>query len=570
MGLKGIFTFINRVVPAVASLYTSFDRPEKKAKGIAGHFKNLKRDALETKETIENIRNPEFLARKRMENDKYGMGSVEYGLAVAEDMYGSVRGRDITGKDFWELSKYQRNQFIDYVISLGKDKQIYQTTQDRIDAENQALAQAIIDSEAKSQPIVYQVDKGNNWTGNVERNQEINLQRQSYKESTDQAKKSNDIAASTKQSVDNVLNVTKELISHIKGHTDNTKQYDIGKGIMSVAKPLADIFAETIFKRFNLKEFNTRAGKIQFDSDVGKQASQELENIFNKVQSAISDLPDISFHYDNDIEKMQDKVKTLRNEIATTAKIFSNIDISNMTPYQGRRALKTIDIKAMGNIGLDYSKMMNEAYIREVLKQDSFDKNNKFIEKIYDEQVTKLAESLNVDISNAKNKIDAVEKIYNKFHEKGQRKSITEVVQSSKDWYDTHLTERKIPSIKELTNDDSKYIMERLGIQYNANNDVTQQLQTYFSSKDVDASTKWMAQELVLAIQKQKAEGVYSGPEKAELEYMVTHLEALNQSINRLINESSIPLSYIVGEERFKYYQAPSSSLSNFLLPTFI
>ena len=80
--------------------------------------------------------------------------------------------------------------------------------------------------------------------------------------------------------------------------------------------------------------------------------------------------------------------------------------------YQGTRALKTVDVKAMGKIGLNYSEMMNEAYIREVLNQTKFDKNNKFIEHIYDEQINLLAESLDVDVSRITDKTEKLQKIY--------------------------------------------------------------------------------------------------------------------------------------------------------------
>ena len=537
LALKGLFVGVNRVIPAIASLYTSFNKQEKQVKGIRGHFKNLLNDAKEFKETIEHIKDPEWNATKRMQNDKSGMGAVEHSRAVAQIMYDSLKGKDITGKAYDELSKYEQNNFIELVASLGQDKELYQSIVNQIDERSLALRDAIINLQSLPTEEVTKDIPLKTTTSNRDKNAKTAEKRAGMKETFDEVKKNNQLSEENTKTLKNTLNTIQELKQYIRSQTDiGTNQYDIGRGIMSVARPFSEILVDTYFRRINKKDFETKAGTIKFDSDIGVQATKEIDNIFDTVRKHASDLPDISFYYNDDIGEMKTKAQSLVNDIQNVAEVFSNVDFNNMHWYQGTRALKTVDVKAMGKIGLNYSEMMNEAYIREVLNQTKFDKNNKFIEHIYDEQINLLAESLDVDVSRITDKTEKLQKIYNKFRSKDNNKSIDDVVASSTKWYHNTLQDRVNPSeyaAKWLNNDASRFIMDKLNIRYDVNNsDMNQQL--IEGIKHVDLETKWVAKQLIFALQKNQAPGIYSGPETDELTSMVTHLQALIKSIDKL------------------------------------
>ena len=543
LALKGLFVGINRVVPAIVSLASPFKSSEKSAKNIAGHFKNIKNDAKEAVETLKHLGDSKWMASKRLENDKFGMGSFDRTKAISAEMFNALNGPEIYGvKNFQDLSNYQQNHFSEIVSSIGGDTQLYQSISTRLSEQNQNLIEAIENLESTSPRVHggpyrerFETPSGND---NRTRNYEVTQSQKGFQEVKEETKTTNTLLNSTKSTIDETNRLINSLKTHIASNTSNSDQYDIGRGIMSVAQPLSNTIADAIYRRFNQQSFNTQIGKIQLDKDIGAGAAKELNKIFDDVRKNISDLPDISFHYDNDIEKMQDKMKSLRKEISNVAEVFSNVDINNMNQYQGRRAIKSVDVKAMGKIGIQYSEMMNEAYIREVLNQNSFDKNNKFIEKIYDEQIDLLAKSLDIDIYSGLSKIQKMEKIYHTFQSKKDTMSIDDVINTSTKWYHNSLDERIKPSeaaAKWLDNDAAKYIMETVGIDYNKNqNNASEQLQAYFSRKDADLETQWVVRQLVFAIQKSQASGVYSGPETDELRYMIEHLEALNQSINRL------------------------------------
>ena len=563
LALKGLFVGVNRVVPAIASLYTSFTRQEKQVKSIKGHFKNLLNDAKEFKETIEHIKDPEWNATKRMQNDKSGMGAVEYSRAVAQIMYDSLKGKDITGKAYDELSKYEQNNFIELVASLGQDKELYQSIVSQIDKRSLALRDAIINLQSLPTEEVTIDIPSKSGTSKRDINSKITQQRAGMQEQSNEAKKGNQLNEQNIKVLKDTYKDIQGLKQYIMSHTDTgTNQYDIGRGIMSIAHPFSEILANAFFKRKDTKEFDTKAGSISFDSQIGVQATNELNNIFEDVQNNISNLPDISFYYDNDVGKMQEQAQILANDIANVAKIFSNVNIDDMHWYQGVRALKAVDIQAMGQIGINYSEMMNEAYIREVLKQENFDKNNKFIENIYDEQVELLAESLNVDISKISNKVDKIEAVYNAFKSKENTKSISEVVSSSTQWYHDSLDERIRPSenaAKWLNDDAAKYIMDMLNISYdNTKTNMSEQLQNHFINKDITMETRWMVRQLAFALQKGQTSDIYSGPESAELKYMIEHLAALNQSIKRLTIPNLTELAeilYELGPEDFERHK---------------
>lgn len=536
LALKGLFIGVNRVVPAIASLYTSFSRQEKQVKGIRGHFRNLIKDAKEFKETIEHIKDPEWNATKRMQNDKSGMGAVEHSRAVAMTMYGALKGPEITGRTYNELSKYEQNTFVELVDSLGKDKALYQSIVNQIDEQNLALRDTISNLE----PISLQEVTGSiptSTTSNRDKNTNIAQKRAGAQEVSGEAKKGNQLNEANLKVLKDTFKDIQGLKQYIMAHTDvNTSQYDIGRGIMSIARPFSEVLADAFFRRKNTKEFKTDIGNVKFNKDIGAQATKEINNIFNNVRKSASDLPDISFYYNNNINEMKEKAQSLVKDITDVAEIFSNINFNDMHWYQGRRALKTFDVKAMGQIGINYSEMMNEAYIREVLKRTDFDKNSKFIKQIYDEQVDLLAESLEVDVSQISDKAQKLEKIHDKFQSKYNKKSIDDVVKGATQWYHKSLDERTNPSksaSKWLDNNSAKYLMDTLNIKYDASN--TNMKEQFFKNiKTADLETKWVAQQLVFALQKSQTSGVYSGPEMDELESMITHLEALNQSINKL------------------------------------
>ena len=552
LSFKGALLLINRVVPAVASLYSRFKGAEKHADNIRGSFHNLLNDVKQAKEIIQNWDNPSALARIRLHNDVFGANNEMYRVYKASLIYKQVGMENILGKEnFYELDPYLRNIFMDAITTLEPNSDTSQKIDDVIyNTYDQVLTylDSLNTNQTQANPFIYKEDTVQS---NQDKNSNVQIKKAGVKEVSDSIKKNTEsnykIINDTKSRID-------ELNNYIKSHTDkSTDQYDIGKGIMSVAKPLGDIIADSIFNRFNSGNYKTNVGNINFNKNVGADASKELDNIFETVRKNINDLPDISFAYDNDIEKMVNKTKSLKKEIAIMAKDFSNIDVRNMSPNQARRALKSIDVKAMGRIGINYSEMMNEAYIREILNQNNFDKNNKFIERIYDEQVNKLAESLDVDVSRVKNKVEALEKIYDTFHKESNKKSIDDVVASSTEWYHNKLNKRTTPSetsTKWLSNSDSEYIMKRMGISYDASNkNFTKQLQNRIGDKDIDMQTRWMVQEIAFAIQKEKSQGVYSDPESAELKYMVEHVEALNQSIMRLKNEINPMLSLSLDED---------------------
>ena len=563
LALKGLFVGVNRVVPAIASLYTSFTRQEKQVKSIKGHFKNLLNDAKEFKETIEHIKDPEWNATKRMQNDKSGMGAVEYSRAVAQIMYDSLKGKDITGKAYDELSKYEQNNFIELVASLGQDKELYQSIVSQIDKRSLALRDAIINLQSLPTEEVTIDIPSKSGTSKRDINSKITQQRAGMQEQSNEAKKGNQLNEQNIKVLKDTYKDIQGLKQYIMSHTDTgTNQYDIGRGIMSIAHPFSEILANAFFKRKDTKEFDTKAGSISFDSQIGIQATNELNNIFEDVQNNISNLPDISFYYDNNVDKMKEQAQLLVDDIKNVAEIFSNIDVDDMHWYQGVRALKSVDIQAMGKIGINYSEMMNEAYIREVLNQENFDKNNEFIKNIYDEQVELLAESLNIDISEISNKVDKIEAIYNAFKSKKNTKSINEVVNSSTQWYHDSLDERVRPSenaAKWLNDDAAKYIMDMLNISYdNTKTNMSEQLQNHFINKDITMETRWMVRQLAFALQKSQTSNVYSEPETAELKYMIEHLAALNQSIKKMAVPGLTELAeilYELGPEDFEKYK---------------
>lgn len=135
-GFKLGLDIINKLVPSVAGLMSSFNNGKDYSKGLLGYWERIRDAIKDAVEVLENIKNPNKLIemqRERKGQSQEDRESME--LDIVANMYDASLGRDASYQErFSALPKYMKNEIRNALIGTDEFKQNMETMQDGLKA----------------------------------------------------------------------------------------------------------------------------------------------------------------------------------------------------------------------------------------------------------------------------------------------------------------------------------------------------------------------------------------------------------------------------------------------------
>ena len=546
-GLKAAILFINRVVPSIASLYTTFSQSEERAKGISGHFHNMYQDLVKSKEILSNITNKDYLNKQRLKEGFMGRQSYLQHKDITRIIYEQHYQPDHDDKLPWkELSTTQKELYYSIAETL-KSTQLYKNVDEALKESNQPHL------EGFSNVLLGKVNVTNVHVDDVEKpksNLVQNKEERQYKNNNKYDNKDNKEFA-VKEAVEQAfhnIDINDKILDNLQEGT----QYDIGKSILSIKEPLAEAIGRAVAQSLNTKEVvvSDALGSFQIDGRKASSAIKQLQNIESDVSV---DLGDIGFFLDYDLDKIDSLMAKVRGDLQQKITSYQNDNPMFMNDTQRLRMEKIISGAAKTNLGKIYSTEQNSIDILDVLKYGKVKdyKSNKI--GIHEKQMDAIEAKIGMGNQSGLERSERLTNIHNFLQNKPISKKqkdvlIRDVLKITEDIWKKQISHDNpgVEASKFLTSDIARYIGNTVGIggiNWNQIENPTQQLIEYFKNTKPnsykDRQLKQADRLMLTFMEGAKAQGeIFNAAEAQEIGYLIRRYKQLLLARNKKIEEN--------------------------------
>ena len=538
--LKGILLFINRVVPTLASMYTSFSGAtsdaEKNTGRIRRHISGIVGDLQQAKHILTNIGNKRVLSDIRLKQGLMGEQSYQVHKEVTKKVYEKLVKDDPNQKGFDDLS-YTEKDVLYNVMEAYKDAQMYQDELKIITNQFSEMGEMIgkkIFSEASQQKTSKSVPFNES---NREKNDNISQQEKAFRFATDR-----------------IYNLEKVITNgDIKISLENDRQNDIGNAIIGVKDALADAIGRAVAQSLRTKDVVISEGLGSFKID-GIKASN-IKDQLRKIEDNVSDnLGDIGYFLDYDLDKINNLLSNVGYDLQKKITAYSNNDVEYANSMQKARMEKIISGAAKTNLGRLYSEEQNSIDILNVLRNKQWNNPGDNSDLgIHDRQMSAMESALGMEEQKGLGRTERLNNIHDwlQSHYSGEDKEarIQEILQETgRIWAeDISGAAPSREASKYLTDTRAAFIGNALdlgGISWNEIENPAQALIDYFA--DAQENTQKMTQlkqadSLMFKLMEQ-AKGdndVFNQSEADELGYLIRRYKQLILARNKLLAQQN-------------------------------
>lgn len=536
--LKGILLFINRVVPTLATMYTSFSDTtsdaEKNTGKIRRHISGIVGDLQQAKHILTNIGNKRVLSDIRLKQGLMGEQSYQVHKEVTKKVYEKLVKDDPNQKGFDDLS-YTEKEVLYNIMEAYKDAQMYQDELKIITNQFSDMGEMVgkkIFSEASQQKTSKSVPFNES---NREKNDNISQQEKAFRSATDK-----------------IYNLEKVITNDdIKISLKNDRQNDIGNAIIGVKDALADAIGRAVAQSLRTKDVVISEGLGSFKID-GIKASN-IKDQLRKIEDNVSDnLGDIGYFLDYDLDKINNLLSNVGYDLQKKITAYSNNDVEYANSMQKTRMEKIISGAAKTNLGRLYSEEQNSIDILNVLRNKQWNNPGDNSDLgIHDRQMSAMESALGMEEQKGLGRTERLNNIHDwlQSHYSGEDKEarIQEILQETGRIWSEDIS-GAAPSreaSKYLTDTRAAFIGNALdlgGISWNEIENPAQALIDYFA--DAQENTQKMTQlkqadSLMFKLMEQ-AKGdndVFNQSEADELGYLIRRYKQLLLARNKKIEE---------------------------------
>lgn len=539
VGLKAAVLFINRVVPSIATLYTSFSSSEKKAKGIYGHFKNLKKELEQSKEILSNIADKEYLNKIRLKQGLMGRQSHLQHKDITQKLYENIFLRENDDALDWkELSSTQKELYYSITETL-KHTDAYQDIIDQFNKSNEEHANAFIDAIngiVKEEP-----------ESNRDKNKKKNIERESSV-----IVKTEDYQFAAQKNMEQVSQHVDEVATSLEKLQEGT-QYDIGKSILSIKEPLAEAIGRAVAQSLQAREVQVSEtlGSFQINGRKAPGAIKQLQEIESEVSV---DLGDIGYFLDYDVGQIDSLMAQVRGDLQRKITAYQNDNPLFINDTQIRRMEKSISGLAKTKLGTMYSAEQNSIDILDVLKYGKVKEyKNKNI-GIHEQQMDAIEKALGMDNQSGVERtarLNNIHKYLRNEHQgtKAQKENlIKEVLKITEDIWLNKISHDNpgVEASKFLTSDIARYIGNKVGIagvDWNQIDNPAQQLIEYFKDtkkgSNKDRQLKQADRLMFTFLEGEKSQGnVFNAAEAQEIGYLIRRYRQLLEARVKALDQN--------------------------------
>lgn len=538
--LKGILLFINRVVPTLASMYTSFSDTtsdaEKNTGKIRRHISGIVGDLQQAKHILTNIGNKRVLSDIRLKQGLMGEQSYQVHKEVTKKVYEKLVKDDPNQKGFDDLS-YTEKDVLYNIMEAYKDAQIYQDELKIITNQFSEMGEMIgkkMFPEASQQKTSKSVPFNES---NREKNDNISQQKEAFRFATDK-----------------IYNLEKAITNgDIKISLENDRQNDIGNAIIGVKDALADAIGRAVAQSLHTKDVVISEGLGSFKID-GIKASN-IKDQLRKIEDNVSDnLGDIGYFLDYDLDKINNLLSNVGYDLQKKITAYSNNDVEYANAMQKTRMEKIISGAAKTNLGRLYSEEQNSIDILNVLRNKQWNNPGDNSDLgIHDRQMSAMESALGMEEQKGLGRTERLNNIHDwlQSHYSGEDKEarIQEILQETgRIWAeDISGAAPSREASKYLTDTRAAFIGNALdlgGISWNEIENPAQALIDYFA--DAQENTQKMTQlkqadSLMFKLMEQ-AKGdndVFNQSEADELGYLIRRYKQLILARNKLLEQQN-------------------------------
>lgn len=538
--LKGILLFINRVVPTLASMYTSFSDTtsdaEKNTGRIRRHISGIVGDLQQAKHILTNIGNKRVLSDIRLKQGLMGEQSYQVHKEVTKKVYEKLVKDDPNQKGFDDLS-YTEKDVLYNIMEAYKDAQMYQDELKIITNQFSEMGEMIgkkMFSEASQQKTSKSVPFNES---NREKNDNISQQEKAFRFATDR-----------------IYNLEKVITNgDIKISLENDRQNDIGNAIIGVKDALADAIGRAVAQSLRTKDVVISEGLGSFKID-GIKASN-IKDQLRKIEDNVSDnLGDIGYFLDYDLDKINNLLSNVGYDLQKKITAYSNNDVEYANSMQKTRMEKIISGAAKTNLGRLYSEEQNSIDILNVLRNKQWNNPGDNSDLgIHDRQMSAMESALGMEEQKGLGRTERLNNIHDwlQSHYSGEDKEarIQEILQETgRIWAeDISGAAPSREASKYLTDTRAAFIGNALdlgGISWNEIENPAQALIDYFA--DAQENTQKMTQlkqadSLMFKLMEQ-AKGdndVFNQSEADELGYLIRRYKQLILARNKLLEQQN-------------------------------
>ena len=538
--LKGILLFINRVVPTLASMYTSFSSAtsdaEKNTGRIRRHISGIVGDLQQAKHILTNIGNKRVLSDIRLKQGLMGEQSYQVHKEVTKKVYEKLVKDDPNQKGFDDLS-YTEKDVLYNIMEAYKDTKMYQDELKIITNQFSEMGEMIgkkIFSKASQQKTSKSVPFNES---NREKNNNISQQEKAFRFATDR-----------------IYNLEKVITNgDIKISLENDRQNDIGNAIIGVKDALADAIGRAVAQSLRTKDVVISEGLGSFKID-GIKASN-IKDQLRKIEDNVSDnLGDIGYFLDYDLDKINNLLSNVGYDLQKKITAYSNNDVEYANAMQKTRMEKIISGAAKTNLGRLYSEEQNSIDILNVLRNKQWNNPGDNSDLgIHDRQMSAMESALGMEEQKGLGRTERLNNIHDwlQSHYSGEDKEarIQEILQETgRIWAeDISGAAPSREASKYLTDTRAAFIGNALdlgGISWNEIENPAQALIDYFA--DAQENTQKMTQlkqadSLMFKLMEQ-AKGdndVFNQSEADELGYLIRRYKQLILARNKLLEQQN-------------------------------
>lgn len=452
--LKAILLIINRVVPSIASMYTSFSSGEEKAKGIAGHFKNMYNDLTKSYDILTHITDSKYLSKIRVAEGFMGQQSYKQHQYVTQEIY-KLYTQDNPNADKWfELAPIERELF-ESLTEAMKDTEVYKNIEGKYKEKSQKEALNIITFMENPQraSVTYGESK-----------QDIN------KRISEKTQANNDAVNVSQQLKNEVRDFAQELNNSLIKKAETQEEKDITSAILNTKEALAEAIGRSVAQSFRTREVEVSKdlGSFEIDKRVASGAIKQLQEIEAQVSN---ELGDIGYFLKDDIDAIDNLISTVRYDLQQKISAYSNTNPSYMNHVQEQRMEKGISRAAKTNLGLLYSSEQNNIDILNVLRNNKWNRPNDSRLGIRDAQMDAIEEALHMDSGAGNDRDTRLTNIHNKLQSKYEGKAkeakIAEILEKTEAIWLKAEKEKEVPSVvasRHLTDARAQHIGNAIGL----------------------------------------------------------------------------------------------------------
>lgn len=543
IGLKTIFAIINKIVPAVGGMFSSFDNGQEKVRGIRGEFHHLAKEIEMSKETLGAVFSLDKDELRRQHSERRGPSAKskeEARMHIGGVLWEQTRhyqGHDVPWN---KVDIFQREDWLQRVEGTQQFKDALEKYEKNIKKKNKEAIQFIgnIDEE-ESYEYGDSLNRISNYTKYIydllkDDDAPDDNRKRNQKERESEGNSNFTFPECIRICPDSINLLAALIAGAIKDNDEPIyKTSNNGASGSSTSSGSRSSSSNEDVVVIKIEEDDT---EIPSTSDVNK----EVISIKNKVRPFY--YGDYSFDERYKTEEQLNKAHTKAlKDLQRKINNFSNIDVNNINTEQRARLKKSL-IRQPNNFSSDFAERANSSDIKRSVSAGVYREPTHKRVGIRDAQIKKMAEMLNIEdeigpidnISGPDKRASQLKAIHQAFINQNKITMDDILAETSKIWNDQEASKsipRYIPTRVLANNlDMSKEIAQALSISQHGN--VARNIQTYMinmaTEDDIDTAINIMFKHM------KTNEKILADIEAEEIKYVMENIARIENTYDAL------------------------------------